>query len=280
MTPDELTARRQVNDTARSEKLGVIASKQIAQRLKSRFVSAFRSSGRPLNVRQWLIDNLGQLVRDAMIAADLRGRKRAIIQRQKAKKGLKLGVYDEVIAILQRQLNVDLDALQLTYETEALRVLNGVSDVIERDLRATVNSLIVEGATVREARDVLSERFSALGLDPKAPHQLETIFRTQSQIAFGAGRWVADQDPDIQEILWGYKYVTVGDNRVRPSHAALEGVTLPKDHPFWQTFFPPNGWGCRCQAIALFDERRLVLPPSDAQPDRGFNFNPGIALSV
>lgn len=44
-------------------------------------------------------------------------------------------------------------------------------------------------------------------------------------------------------------YRTVGDGRVRPEHAALNGVIKPIDDPFWRTYYPPNGWRCRCTVM-------------------------------
>lgn len=44
-------------------------------------------------------------------------------------------------------------------------------------------------------------------------------------------------------------YVTVGDERVREEHRTKDGLTYPVGHPFWNTWFPPNGWLCRCIAI-------------------------------
>lgn len=40
------------------------------------------------------------------------------------------------------------------------------------------------------------------------------------------------------------QYRTAGDNRVRPAHAALNGVTLPISDSFWSEYYPPNGWNC------------------------------------
>lgn len=51
--------------------------------------------------------------------------------------------------------------------------------------------------------------------------------------------------------LYALQYVTVGDDRVRPEHADLEGVVLPMDDPFWRTGTPPNGWGCRCTIMQV-----------------------------
>lgn len=48
--------------------------------------------------------------------------------------------------------------------------------------------------------------------------------------------------PDDAEL----QYRTMGDAKVRDEHKRLEGVTLPKLDPFWDDFYPPNGWNCRC----------------------------------
>lgn len=57
------------------------------------------------------------------------------------------------------------------------------------------------------------------------------------------------------------QYRTAEDEKVRESHALLNGITLPADDPFWDKYYPPNGWGCRCQAVQV---RRSKYPQSDA----------------
>lgn len=42
------------------------------------------------------------------------------------------------------------------------------------------------------------------------------------------------------------EYVTKKDNRVRPAHVVLDGIIRRRDDAFWNTFYPPNGWLCRC----------------------------------
>lgn len=46
---------------------------------------------------------------------------------------------------------------------------------------------------------------------------------------------------------WEYK--TVGDDRVREEHAALDGLVLRHDDPLWDKIYPPNGWKCRCYVV-------------------------------
>ena len=44
-------------------------------------------------------------------------------------------------------------------------------------------------------------------------------------------------------------YMTMGDERVRPWHEALEGLSYPK-HDFPVELIPPIEWGCRCFLVA------------------------------
>lgn len=66
-----------------------------------------------------------------------------------------------------------------------------------------------------------------------------------------ASKWVDIQE--TKETLPLLQYITAGDGRVRADHQALEGITLPVDDPFWNKFYPPNDWNCRCQVRQLAD---------------------------
>ena len=56
------------------------------------------------------------------------------------------------------------------------------------------------------------------------------------------------------------QYRTAQDDRVRPEHADLEGVTLPIDDSFWASYYPPNGWNCRCTVVQV---RKAKYQPTD-----------------
>jgi SPP1 gp7 family putative phage head morphogenesis protein len=81
----------------------------------------------------------------------------------------------------------------------------------------------------------------------------------------------ADQYPML-------RYITVKDTRVRPEHAKLHGVTLPKDHPFWRTYYPPNGYNCRCivQEVRNVPSVEHVGEITLQEVPLAFRFNPGI----
>lgn len=63
-----------------------------------------------------------------------------------------------------------------------------------------------------------------------------------------AGKWEQFmQDGD----RYNLQYRTQRDDKVRPEHAALDRVTLPPTDSFWEEFYPPNGWNCRCTVVQV-----------------------------
>lgn len=42
------------------------------------------------------------------------------------------------------------------------------------------------------------------------------------------------------------EYLTANDEHVREEHQRLHGLVYPIDDPFWDSYYPPNGWRCRC----------------------------------
>lgn len=79
-------------------------------------------------------------------------------------------------------------------------------------------------------------------------------------------------------------YKTAGDEKVRADHARLNGMCLPFSDPAWDTCFPPNGWGCRCDVIQVIpgthprsESKEIVDLMEEMTPGKQeiFRFNPG-----
>lgn len=84
---------------------------------------------------------------------------------------------------------------------------------------------------------------------------------------------------------YNLQYRTQHDDKVRPEHAALNGVTLPPSDPFWEEYYPPNGWNCRCTVVQVRKSKYPATPHDEAmalgeealqRDTKGiFHFNPG-----
>lgn len=113
-------------------------------------------------------------------------------------------------------------------------------------------------------------------------HYLRAEYNLAQQSAVMATKWEQFlEDGD----RYNLQYRTANDGRVRPEHAALNRVTLPVSDPFWETYYPPNGWNCRCTVVQVRKGKYPETPHEDAM-QRGaaatgndtkgiFQFNPG-----
>ena len=61
------------------------------------------------------------------------------------------------------------------------------------------------------------------------------------------------------------EYVTMKDGRVRPAHVLLDGIIRSANDAFWNTFYPPNGWMCRCKTSATKEGSETDLTDFDTE---------------
>ncbi|KAA6348054.1 hypothetical protein EZS27_004506 [termite gut metagenome] len=98
-----------------------------------------------------------------------------------------------------------------------------------------------------------------------------------------AAKWEDLQNDGQGRYLLQYR--TMRDDKVRKEHRKLEGITLPVSDPFWDKYYPPNSWGCRCTVAKV---RAAKYPATDSEEAlkagekatagkhaQMFRFNPG-----
>lgn len=71
---------------------------------------------------------------------------------------------------------------------------------------------------------------------------LRTEYDTALQSTIMAYKWDSVQAEYLE-------YSTVKDSQVRPEHAILDGKTFPKSDSFWNKYYPPLSWNCRCTVV-------------------------------
>lgn len=152
------------------------------------------------------------------------------------------------------------------------------------DIRAELERALAAGTTFDDFRRGLRERLTAAGwwgpqqvvrldtgetktVNLASPRRLATIYRTNLQSAYMAGRYQALSEMRKERPYW--EYVAVMDERTRPAHAALNGKVFRADDPVWESIFPPNGYNCRCRVRALSEtdvrERGIAVMSSEGR---------------
>lgn len=132
-----------------------------------------------------------------------------------------------------------------------------------KDIRAAVQKAIDEGQSLNSFKKELKPILTQKGWwgkvpDPSDPtkevqlgsvRRLETIYRTNLRTSYQAGRYQSLEDNAEFRPYW--QYIAVMDDRTRKEHKELHGKVFRHDDPFWENFFPPNGWNCRCTVKSL-----------------------------
>ena len=189
--------------------------------------------------------------------------------------------------------------------------LNVLNDIFEE-----IQTSLAEGKPFSEFKKDLTPRLKARGwwgekdipeLDAKgnptgrivsarlgSPRRLQTIYWANVRTARAAGQWQRIQE--TKDFL-PYLSYELGPSEVhRPLHEDKEGTVLLADDPFWNEWFAPNGWGCKCwhRQVSVPEARRLGVSKSPDIPrityknartgevtsapqgiDPGWNTNPG-----
>lgn len=166
-------------------------------------------------------------------------------------------------------------------QARAFTVAQAMRLDILTDIREMTEKALTDGIPFQEFKKELEPRLRAKGwwgkitvVDPEgtarrvqlgSPWRLFTIYSTNLQTAYMAGRYKGMMDVVDRRPWW--EYVAVMDARTRPEHAALHGKVFRYDDPFWNFFYPPNGWNCRCRVVSASPDeldRRGITPSSSA----------------
>lgn len=119
---------------------------------------------------------------------------------------------------------------------------------------------------------------AVIALDEKYNRNwLRAEYNTVTAAAQTAAQWA---DFERSKHLFPYLiYKTQDDNKVRPAHALLHDVAKHIDDPFWDSYYPPNGWNCRCYILQSRSDQGYVSEPSAYPDDKShppaFRTNPG-----
>lgn len=216
--------------------------------------------------------------------------------------------FAEQLAFFRQKLNLPSerwDDITRSAHDRAFIVAGAMKADLLEDLRGAVDQAIADGKSLgwfrKEFAAIVGKHgwtgWTGEGTPDGFAWRTRVIYQTNLASSYAAGRYRQLTDPDLLKLrpYWRYKHAD-GVANPRLQHVAWNGLTLPHDHPFWQTHFPPNGWGCHCsvqavsrQAYAQAQADGLAEPPegwkainpaTDAPVGigKGFGYQPGASV--
>jgi len=186
--------------------------------------------------------------------------------------------FNEQVEFFRQKLNIPTeryDDIRAQAHDRAFMVAGAQKADLLDDLIKIVDKSIAEGKSIgwfrKEFNGIVKQRGweGWTGSDTKAGRDWRTriIYRTNIASSYAAGRWQQLNNPALLKTRPYWKYIhndTV--THPRPLHVSWSGLVLRHDNPFWQTHFPPNGWGCRCRITAVREKEFK----GETAPDDGF----------
>jgi hypothetical protein len=208
--------------------------------------------------------------------------------------------FAEQLAFFRQKLNLPTEAwddITLAAHDRAFVVAGAQGADLLADLRDAMDAAIENGTGLEQFRKdfarIVAQNgwtgWTGEGTPGGVAWRTKVIYQTNMATSYAAGRFKQLSDPDLLKILpyWQYHH---NDSVMhpRPLHVSWDGLTLPPDHPFWETHFPPNGWGCQCWVSAVSQDDFMAAiangrGPADAPDgtegiDLGFGYAPGASL--
>ncbi len=140
------------------------------------------------------------------------------------------------------------------------------------DFRAAVDAAITDGKTLQEFQKDFDSIVEKHGWDFVGGRiwRAAVIYDNNVTAAHAAGRRQQQRDPDVmrQRPYWRYRHSDVSENP-REKHLGWDGLVLAADDPWWDTHYPPNGWGCKCfvETLSKRDLEKMNKTGPDAAPE-------------
>lgn len=109
--------------------------------------------------------------------------------------------------------------------------------------------------TLKKATELLLDENDKIKNFDKFKKDIQTLnknyndfyLRSEYNHAIGSAQMVSIwQNITENQDDYDLQYDAVNDKRTRLTHLQLDGIIKPVNDVFWNTYYPPNAWNCRC----------------------------------
>lgn len=236
-----------------------------------------------------------ELLKETMILGNLYGRKRGLMEADRARKlksahfaaenanPLSHGVsFEEALKdLIEREPRLAKSSVELAEMYSDEKVFGMVRSIdlkLTKRIQEAVWEIQKLGKGLPEAEQIIESTAEY----PK--WYAAIVYRNNVSNSYTNGRFQQASDPDVSDVILGLEIVGLDDSRTRQNHRDVTGFIAPTDSPLWKRVKPPLGHNCRHGTIFIsrWDAESLGLlkdgilqhrfPPNfwKGGPDPGF----------
>lgn len=155
-----------------------------------------------------------------------------------------------------------------------------------REVLNEIDRALNEGMTFGEFADKLQAKLinEWQGTVRNPAFRVETIYRTNLQTSFNAGRYTQQTSDELVMARPYWQYDALLDNRTTDTCKSLDGTVMPADGTFWSIYYPPNHFNCRSSVITLSERDMrlsgLRVPDRPPRPTTHEGFDAAPSLKI
>ena len=176
---------------------------------------------------------------------------------------------DEAIAWFRERVPVhpdewhalDAQARRRAFTVSGVSALDVLSEVWEAIDRAIATGTSYEDFR-RDVRGTLASEWGG-----EIPGRIDTIFRTNVQSGYGAGRYRQLTDPEVLHDRPYWMFDAILDSRTSPICRPLDHTVKPANDPWWSLRQPPLHFNCRSSIISLTGDQATEQGLTHHEPD-------------
>lgn len=157
----------------------------------------------------------------------------------------------------------------------------GIASVdLIRDVLLAIDRGVANGETLGDFKKRVGRQLvDAWAGSVKTPGwRIETIYRTNVQQSYNAGRYHQMSEPVLTKVRPFWQYDAILDNRTTHICEKADGTILPVDHPWWKANYPPRHFNCRSIVRSLrrkqAERKGITKNPSKEPSQEGFGLTP------
>ncbi|MDI4664704.1 hypothetical protein K9U40_10240 [Xanthobacter autotrophicus] len=160
--------------------------------------------------------------------------------------------FEEAIAFLRQKANItsqDYTDVWGRANVKSFTVAGAGTQALVDDFRSEVAKALEKGTSLQEFRKSFDAIVTKHGWDHTGTPgwRSRIIFETNLGMAYSAGRYAQQTEPETLAAFPFWQYVHSGALHPRIEHKGWDGTVLRADDPWWSTHYPPNGWHCGCR---------------------------------